>query len=70
MSISKTTTRKTSNPRTRRKPEGERKGFTLQVRVNEDQRRILTTAAHKAGLDVSSWLRACGIEKARELGVE
>jgi uncharacterized protein (DUF1778 family) len=54
----------------RRKDEDERKELLLRVRVTVDQKRILTTAARKAGLDVSSWLRAVGIERARELGVE
>jgi uncharacterized protein (DUF1778 family) len=54
----------------RKKTADQKKGQMLRVRVTADQRRILITAAQKAGLDVSSWLRAVAIERARELGVE
>lgn len=54
----------------RKKAAGQKKELMLRVRVTEDQRRILIEAAQKAGLDVSSWLRAVAIERARELGVE
>lgn len=54
----------------RRKAVEERKELLIRVRVTPDQKRVLTTAAEKAGLDVSSWLRAIGIERARDLGVD
>jgi uncharacterized protein (DUF1778 family) len=54
----------------RRKSEDERKELLIRVRVTVEQKRVLTDAAEKAGLDVSSWLRAIGIERARDLGVE
>ena len=54
----------------RRKAVEERKELLIRVRVTPDQKRVLTTAADKAGLDVSSWLRAIGIERARDLGVD
>ena len=54
----------------RRKSEDERKELLIRVRVTVEQKRVLTDAAEKSGLDVSSWLRAIGIERARDLGVE
>jgi len=54
----------------RRKSEDERKELLIRVRVTVEQKRVLTNAAEKAGLDVSSWLRAVGIERARDLGIE
>lgn len=67
-------TRKSPKPvgdkKERRKPEEERKEQLLRVRVTAEQKRVLTTAAEKDALDVSSWLRNLGIARARELGVE
>jgi uncharacterized protein (DUF1778 family) len=54
----------------RRKSDAARKALMLRVRVTDDQKRILTAAAEKSGLDVSGFLRSVGIERARELGVE
>ena len=54
----------------RRKPASERKDATLLVRVTTEQKRILAQAAGVSGLDVSSWLRALGMDRARALGVE
>lgn len=51
------------------KSPGDRKGHAIRVLLTEDQKRILTAAAVKQGLDVSSWLRSVGIERAQELGV-
>jgi len=48
----------------RRKPKAQRKEATLQVRLTVDQKRVLTEAAERAGLDVSSWLRALGLKEA------
>lgn len=46
------------------------KSTLLRVRVTPEQRRLLTLAAERAGLDVSSWLRSVGMEKARAMGIE
>lgn len=54
----------------RRKADEDRKGLMLRVRVTAEQKRVLTAAAEKSGLDVSSWLRSLGVERARALGVE
>jgi uncharacterized protein (DUF1778 family) len=54
----------------RRKPDDARKGLMLRVRVTAEQKRLLTAAAEKSGLDVSSWLRTLGIERARAIGVD
>lgn len=68
---SKRATKKAGVPeKERRKSEGERKELLLRVRVTAEQKRVLTSAAEIAGLDVSSWLRAVGIERARALGVK
>jgi uncharacterized protein (DUF1778 family) len=69
MPTKKSTKRTETVEKERRKPEDERKEFLLRVRVTSAQKDILQSAADKAGLDVSSWLRAVGIERARELGV-
>jgi uncharacterized protein (DUF1778 family) len=48
----------------RRKPKALRKEGSIRIRVTEDQKRVLTEAAERAGLDVSSWLRALGMREA------
>jgi uncharacterized protein (DUF1778 family) len=56
------------------KPKAERKQETLRIRVTADQKRALTSAARRAGLDLSTWvrvlaLRAAGLlESEKELG--
>lgn len=70
MRIAKSTKLAPTAAKERRKAEEERKELLLRVRVTSDQKRILASAAEKAGLDVSSWLRAVGIERARQLGIE
>jgi hypothetical protein len=40
------------------------KKLPIQVRVNLEQKRILTRAATKAGLEVSSWIRALALAEA------
>ena len=45
------------------------KRIFIQIRVSEEQKRILTEAAKKAGLEMSSWLRALALREARRLGV-
>ena len=51
-------------PVKRRKPIGERKGEVIRVRVTVTQKDALTLAAHGAGLELSSWLRAVGLREA------
>jgi hypothetical protein len=46
------------------------KRLFIQIRVNEEQKRILSEAATRAGLDVSGWLRALALKEARRLGVK
>ena len=41
----------------------------IPVRVTPAQKEVLTAAAHRAGLDVSSWLRALGMERAAAMGI-
>jgi uncharacterized protein (DUF1778 family) len=48
----------------RRKPKAQRKEASIRIRVSADQKRTLVTAAERAGLDVSSWLRALGLREA------
>lgn len=54
-------------PRTGRPAKGadERKGELIRVRVTSEQKDILSAAAERAGLDVSSWLRAIGLREAQ-----
>ncbi len=59
-----------SAPKSSERQDTLRKDDLIRVRVSAEQKRVLTNAAGKAGLDVSSWLRALGIEKAREMGVK
>jgi len=37
----------------------------VRVRVTAEQKKALTAAADRAGLDVSSWLRAVGLAEAQ-----
>jgi uncharacterized protein (DUF1778 family) len=53
-----------------RKSEVKRMRLLTQIRVSEQQKRILAEAAAKAGLEVSSWLRALALNEARRLGVK
>jgi uncharacterized protein (DUF1778 family) len=46
------------------------KRLFVQIRVTEEQKLILAEAAAKAGLEVSSWLRALALNEARRLGVK
>lgn len=41
----------------------------IKVRVNPSQRKMLTEAAERAGLGVSSWLRSLGLRQAAQDGV-
>jgi uncharacterized protein (DUF1778 family) len=46
------------------------KRLFVQIRVTAEQKLILAEAAAKAGLEVSSWLRALALSEARRLGVK
>jgi len=48
----------------RRKPKHSRKEHLVQIRVTAEQKRILTEAADRVGLDLSSWLRQLGLKAA------
>jgi uncharacterized protein (DUF1778 family) len=48
----------------RRKPKAERKEADIRIRVTPEQKKVLTEAALRAGLDVSSWLRSLGMREA------
>jgi uncharacterized protein (DUF1778 family) len=47
-----------------RKPTEARKSERIIIRVSEDQKRVLTKAAEREGLDVSTWLRSLGLRAA------
>jgi uncharacterized protein (DUF1778 family) len=42
----------------------------IRVRVTADQKRVLTAAAARAGLDLSSWMRTLAMTKAHEMGID
>lgn len=48
----------------RRKPRQHRKEQLVQIRVTAEQKRIMTEAADRVGLDLSSWLRQLGLKAA------
>ena len=48
----------------RRKPKQNRKEQLVQIRVTAEQKRIMTEAADRVGLDLSSWLRQLGLKAA------
>lgn len=50
----------------RRKPKALRKEDMVRVRVTTEQKKALAAAADRAGLDVSSWLRAVGLAEAQK----
>jgi uncharacterized protein (DUF1778 family) len=41
------------------------KEATVRVRVTPEQRSILASAAARAGLDLSAWLRYVGLQEAK-----
>lgn len=51
-------------PKQRRKPDEERREISIRVLVTEDEDRAFKSAAKRAGLTVSSWLRSLGIREA------
>lgn len=53
-------------PIRRRKPKAARKESSILIRVTAAQKRELVQAADAAGLDLSSWLRALGLQAARQ----
>jgi uncharacterized protein (DUF1778 family) len=48
----------------RRKPAQHRKEQLVQIRVTAEQKQIMTEAADRVGLDLSSWLRQLGLKAA------
>jgi uncharacterized protein (DUF1778 family) len=48
----------------RRKPRTQRKEESIRIRVTEDQKRLMSEAADRKGLDVSAWLRSLGLQEA------
>ena len=60
---SKKPTKSSGRPRV---ADDERKDELVRVRVTAEQRALFAAAAAKAGLDVSSWLRALGIREAQK----
>lgn len=51
-------------PTARRKPASDRKDDFIKVRMTTDQKARLIAAANRAGMDVSTWLRALGLRAA------
>jgi uncharacterized protein (DUF1778 family) len=50
----------------RRKPRSARKDSQIKIRLTESQKQTLVRAADRAGLELSSWLRAVGLQAAAE----
>ena len=50
-----------------RKAKDQRKDYDIRIRVTADQKRILTEAAKKAGLDLSPWLRSIAVQQAERV---
>jgi uncharacterized protein (DUF1778 family) len=50
----------------RRKPKALRKEDSIRIRVSDAQKKILTDAATKAGIGVSSWLLTLGLREAQK----
>lgn len=48
----------------RRKPKCERKEATILIRLTDEQKETLTSAAKKAGLDLSGWVRSLALKEA------
>ena len=49
-----------------RKAKAERKMDVIRLRVTDEQKRVLTQAAHRAGLELSGWLRSLALREARK----
>ena len=54
--------RRTMRPK---KQKAERKDQVVQVRVTDEQKKLLEVAADAAGADLSTWIRMVALEKAR-----
>lgn len=52
-------------PIKRRKPLSARKVNLITIRASDEQKRVLTEAAERDGLDLSSWLRSLGLREAQ-----
>ena len=50
----------------RRKPKTARKEDQIRVRLTREQKIAFASAAARAGLDVSSWLRSVGLQAASQ----
>jgi uncharacterized protein (DUF1778 family) len=48
----------------------EQKVQAVQMRVSPDEKQVLMKAAAKAGIGLSTWLRALALKEARRLGVK
>jgi hypothetical protein len=68
--VKRLTSKKASNRGRPPKPDAERKDTLIRILVTADQKRAFTAAAERSGLDVSSWLRSLGVERARALGID
>ena len=51
-----------------KKGKADRKDRIVQLRVTEEQHKVLQAAADRAGADLSTWLRMVGLEQARRSG--
>jgi uncharacterized protein (DUF1778 family) len=51
----------------RRKPKADRKEATILIRLTDEQKEKLTSAAKRAGLDLSGWMRSLALREAAEL---
>ena len=49
---------------TRRKPKSERKEAAILIRLTNEQKAVLASAARKAGLDLSGWVRSLALREA------
>jgi mobilization protein NikA len=54
----------------RRKPAGLRKEAHINIRLTEEQKSELTSAATRTGIGVSSWLLTVGLKEARKTNAE
>jgi uncharacterized protein (DUF1778 family) len=53
-----------ARPKTKRRKQV-RKEDSIRIRVTDEQKRLLTDAAEKRGLGVSTWLLTLGLEAAQ-----
>ena len=50
--------------------EARRRGTAIEVRVTDEEKRVLLEASQKSGAGLSSWLRTLALKQARRLGVK